>query len=55
MRRVIKSIITDVSLGDYSTIEDETSIEEVRKALGKPARALCSFPCGDTREENRKD
>jgi len=36
MRRLIKAIITDKPLGDYSTIEDETSIEEVKKALGKP-------------------
>jgi len=33
MRRLIKSMITDQPLGDYSTIEDETSIEEVKKAL----------------------
>jgi len=33
MRRLIKSMITDQPLGDYSTIEDETSIEEVLKAL----------------------
>jgi len=35
MRRLIKAIITDKSLGDYSTIEDETSIEELKKAAGK--------------------
>lgn len=33
MRRLIKSMITDQPIGDYSTIEDETSIEEVREAL----------------------
>jgi acetyl-CoA synthetase len=33
MRRLIKSMITDQPLGDYSTIEDEASIEEVQKAL----------------------
>lgn len=33
MRRLIKSMITNQPLGDYSTIEDETSIEEVKKAL----------------------
>ncbi len=35
MRRLIKAIITDKPLGDYSTIEDETAIEEVKKAAGK--------------------
>jgi len=33
MRRLIKAIVTDKPLGDYSTIEDETAIEEVKKAL----------------------
>jgi acetyl-CoA synthetase len=33
MRRLIKAVITDKPLGDYSTIEDETAIEEVKKAL----------------------
>jgi acetyl-CoA synthetase len=36
MRRLIKAIITDKPLGDYSTIEDETAIEEVKKAVIKP-------------------
>jgi acetyl-CoA synthetase len=31
MRRVIKSIIANKPLGDYSTIEDATSIEELKK------------------------
>jgi len=35
MRRLIKAIITDKPLGDYSTIEDETAIEEVKKAVIK--------------------
>jgi len=35
MRRLIKAIITDKLLGDYSTIEDERAIEEVKKAAGK--------------------
>lgn len=35
MRRLVKAIITDKPLGDYSTIEDETSIEELKKASGK--------------------
>lgn len=36
MRRLIKAIITDKPLGDYSTIEDETAIEELKKAAEKP-------------------
>jgi acetyl-CoA synthetase len=32
MRRLIKAVITGQPLGDYSTIEDEGSIEEIRKA-----------------------
>jgi acetyl-CoA synthetase len=32
MRRLIKAIITKEPLGDYSTIDDETAIEEVKKA-----------------------
>jgi acetyl-CoA synthetase len=32
MRRLIRAIIADKPLGDYSTIEDETSIEELKKA-----------------------
>jgi len=35
MRRLIRAIITDKPLGDYSTIEDETAIEEVKKAARK--------------------
>jgi acetyl-CoA synthetase len=34
MRRLIKAIIMDKPLEDYSTIEDETAIEEVKKAVG---------------------
>ena len=33
MRRLIKSIVTDKPLGDYSTIEDEAAIEEIKRAL----------------------
>ncbi|MEM3464307.1 MAG: acetate--CoA ligase [Candidatus Bathyarchaeia archaeon] len=33
MRRLIKAIITGKALGDYSTIEDETAIEEVKKVI----------------------
>ncbi len=36
MRRLIKAIMTDSPLGDYSTIDDEAAIEEVKKALKKP-------------------
>jgi acetyl-CoA synthetase len=32
MRRLIKAVITGEPLGDYSTIEDQGSIEEIRKA-----------------------
>jgi acetyl-CoA synthetase len=32
MRRLIKAVITGQPLGDYSTIEDEGSLEEIRKA-----------------------
>ncbi|MGB9021858.1 MAG: acetate--CoA ligase [Candidatus Bathyarchaeia archaeon] len=32
MRRLIKAMITGQPLGDYSTIEDEGSIEEIRRA-----------------------
>jgi len=34
MRRLIKAIITNKPLGDYSTIEDATSLDELKKALG---------------------
>ena len=34
MRRVIKSLVAGKPLGDYSTIDDETSIVELRKAVG---------------------
>lgn len=33
MRRLIKAIIRGEELGDYSTIEDEAAIEEIRKAV----------------------
>jgi acetyl-CoA synthetase len=36
MRRLIKAIITDKPLGDYSTIEDEAAIDEIKNAVGKP-------------------
>lgn len=36
MRRLIKAIITNKPLGDYSTIEDATALDELRKAVGIP-------------------
>ena len=33
MRRLVKSIITGKPLGDYSTIEDRTAIDEIKKAV----------------------
>ncbi len=36
MRRLIKAIISNKPLGDYSTIEDESSIEELKKATSNP-------------------
>jgi len=32
MRRLIKAVVTDQPLGDYSTIEDATAIDEIKKA-----------------------
>jgi hypothetical protein len=32
MRRVIKAVAMGKSLGDLTTIEDETSVEEVKRA-----------------------
>ena len=34
MRRLIKAIVSNKPLGDYSTIEDETAIEELKSAIG---------------------
>ena len=36
MRRVVRAIITDKPLGDFSTIEDESSIEELKRAVHIP-------------------
>lgn len=33
MRRLVKAIVTGQPLGDYSTIEDKTAIDEIRKAV----------------------
>jgi acetyl-CoA synthetase len=35
MRRLVKAIITDKPLGDYSTIEDAAAIDEIKNAFGK--------------------
>jgi acetyl-CoA synthetase len=35
MRRLIGALITGKPLGDYSTIEDETAMEEIKKAISK--------------------
>jgi acetyl-CoA synthetase len=35
MRRLIKAVVADQPLGDYSTIEDTTSIDEIKKAIEK--------------------
>jgi acetyl-CoA synthetase len=40
MRRLIKAVITGQQLGDYSTIEDEGSISEIRKAAEELAASL---------------
>jgi len=32
MRRVLRAVVTNEPLGDISTLEDETSVEEVRRA-----------------------
>src|SRR3990172_679289 len=36
MRRVVRAIITNKPLGDFSTIEDESSIEELKRAVHPP-------------------
>ena len=35
MRRLLKAVITGQPLGDYSTIEDRTAIDEIKKAVEK--------------------
>ena len=35
MRRLIGALITGKPLGDYSTIEDEAAVEEIKKAISK--------------------
>ena len=45
MRRVIRGIITNRPLGDYWSIEDETTIEELKKASHRQSwfRIILSF------------
>jgi len=38
MRRLIKAVVTGQPLGDYSTIEDATAIDEIKKTAGKPGK-----------------
>jgi acetyl-CoA synthetase len=40
MRRVLKAVLTDKPVGDLSTLEDEASVEEVRKAYEEFKRLL---------------
>jgi len=32
MRRVLKALVSDMSIGDVTTLEDEASIEEAKQA-----------------------
>lgn len=38
MRRLIKAVVTGQPLGDYSTIEDATAIDEIKKTAGEPRK-----------------
>ena len=38
MRRLIKAVVTGQPLGDYSTIEDVTAIDEIKKTAGEPRK-----------------
>ena len=40
MRRLIKAVIAGAPLGDTSTLEDEASVEEVRKAWAELLASL---------------
>ncbi|MEM2902524.1 MAG: acetate--CoA ligase [Candidatus Bathyarchaeia archaeon] len=42
MRRLIKAVLTNQPLGDYSTIEDEVSIKEIESAAEELKRSLAS-------------
>ena len=35
MRRVLKAVLTGGAIGDLTTLEDEASVEEVKKAIEK--------------------
>jgi len=39
MRRVLKAVATDASIGDLTTLEDEASVEEVIKAYHELKKA----------------
>jgi len=40
MRRVIKAVMLGQSAGDISTLEDEASMEEIKKAVEEFKKAL---------------
>lgn len=40
MRRLIKAVITNQDFGDYSTIEDEASIDEIKKAAEELVKSM---------------
>lgn len=40
MRRVIKAIVTGMPIGDITTLEDETAVEEVKRAIEEFRRSL---------------
>lgn len=33
MRRVVRAVVTKSEIGDITTLEDEASVDEIRKAL----------------------
>jgi acetyl-CoA synthetase len=35
MRRVVKAVVEGKSIGDVTTLEDETSVEEMKNAFGE--------------------
>ncbi len=43
MRRVLKAVVLDVDPGDITTIEDEGSVEEARRAMDE-LRATVAAP-----------
>jgi len=40
MRRVIKAVMTGANLGDLTTIEDEASMEDIKRAVEELKREL---------------